>query len=598
MWADIDTDQDFLNYSEVAELANEIISNPKMLPLSLGIFGGWGAGKSSMLRLLETSLNNSPQKFLIVNFDAWLYQDFDDARAALMEVVASSLMQAAVADEGLVQKVKKFSKRIDLFRAFGLLADAGATLAGVPTFGLISKGAQSVGQFINGDSSQEDYQSLKDGVSDIKDKTQGILKDIEKRTPTTEIAAFREELSDILKTLDKTLVVFIDNLDRCLPKNAIHTLEAVRLFLFLPNSAFVIAADEEMIRHAVSEHYGNLNERLVTDYLDKLIQVPIRVPRLGVHEVRAYMFMLFALAAEVDAKDLESLRNGLVQNLRECWKEEPISKEAAIALLGENATGELITSFGIADRMASMLANSSRVEGNPRIVKRLLNVVKMRSRIAQRRGMPLDEAVIAKIALFERCTDNQTTSEFYRLINVAANGKADIISKLEESTEDPETFKKISPEIWHQKHLSFITDWFRLEPHLSGIDLRPALYLSRETMPLRFSRTGFSAQAATALNILLRAKTTNSPSVKKAVEELDSVECVSVMEALVVELRKESDWSRKPTGFDGAIVLAEHESATGKVLADFIHSLGLTKTPPWLNVLVKKADWYNGKEGS
>lgn len=104
MWADIDTDQDFLNYSEVAELANEIISNPKMLPLSLGIFGGWGAGKSSMLRLLETSLNNSPQKFLIVNFDAWLYQDFDDARGALMEVVASSLMQAAVADEGLVRR--------------------------------------------------------------------------------------------------------------------------------------------------------------------------------------------------------------------------------------------------------------------------------------------------------------------------------------------------------------------------------------------------------------------------------------------------------------------------------------------------------------
>ncbi|MCM2356837.1 MAG: P-loop NTPase fold protein [Geobacteraceae bacterium] len=597
MWADIDTDQDFLNYSEVAELAKELIGNQKMLPLSLGIFGGWGAGKSSMLRLLESSLNESEQDFLIVKFDAWLYQDFDDARAALMEVVASTLLQAADADEGLVQKVKKFSKRIDMLRAFGMLADAGATLAGFPTFGLLSKGAQSIGQIINGDGCQEDFQTVKDAASDIKEKTQGVLKDSEKRTPPAEIAAFRQEFSEILGSLGKTLVVFIDNLDRCLPKNAIQTLEAVRLFLFLPQSAFIIAADEEMIRHAVSEHYGNLNERLITDYLDKLIQVPIRVPRLGVHEVRAYMFMLFALAAEVDEINLESLRNELVLNLRECWRQEPISKEAAIGLLGDSATEDLANAFGIADRMATILANSSRVQGNPRIVKRMLNVVRMRSRIAKRRGMPLDEAIIAKIALFERCTDNQATAEFYRLINEAAGGKAEIISRLEEATEDQERFKKTCPEIWQQKHFSFIIEWFQLEPHLAGVDLRPALYLSRETIPLRFSRTGLSAQAADTLNVLLRAKTSNSPSAKQAIVGLDPSEHIPVMEALVAEFRKESDWKRKPAGFDGAIILADHASNSGKTLADFIHSLGLEKLPPWLNVMVKKADWFNGKEG-
>ena len=248
--------------------------------------------------------------------------------------------------------------------------------------------------------------------------------------------------------------------------------------------------------------------------------------------------------------------------------------------------------------MATILANSSRVEGNPRIVKRMLNVVRMRSRIAQRRGMSLDEAIIAKIALFERCTDNQATSELYRLINEAANGKAETISKLEEATENPESFKKICPEIWHQKYISFIIEWFQLEPHLAGVDLRPALYLSRETMPLRFSRTSLSAQAADTLNILLRAKTINSPSAKQAVVQLDSSEYVSVMEALVSELRKESNWTRKPAGFDGAIILAEKASNAGKVLADFIHSLKLGKLPPWLNVLVKKADWYNEQEGS
>lgn len=596
MWADIDTDQDFLNYSEVAELAIELIGNPKMLPLSVGFFGGWGVGKSSMLRLLEKKLYEGEQGFLIVKFDAWLYQDFDDARAALMEVIASTLMVDAKENEGLIQKINNFSKRIDLFRLFGFLADAGALAAGIPTFGLLSKGGQSLGQLIQGGKDIEDYQAVKDTATDIKERTQGLLKKPDKRTPPAEIAAFREEFSDILATLGKTLVVFIDNLDRCLPKNAIHTLEAVRLFLFLPQSAFVIAADEEMIRHAVSEHYGNLNERLITDYLDKFIQVPIRVPRLGVHEVRAYMFMLFALSAEVEEEKLEVLRNELVLNLRECWRQEPISKEAAIALLGDSTSEHLVSAFGIADRIAPILANSSRVQGNPRIVKRMLNVVRMRSKIAQRRGMPLDEAIIAKIALFERCTDNQATAELYRFINEAAGGKAEIIFKLEEITEDLEKFKKACPEIWQQKHFSFIIEWFQLDPHLGGIDLRPALYLSRETMPLRFYRTGLSAQAADCVNVLMRAKTTSSPSAKQAVVILDPSEYVSVMEALITEFRKESDWKRKPPGFDGAIILTDSSSDAGKVLSDFIHSLGFEKLPPWLHVIVKKAGWFNEKE--
>jgi predicted KAP-like P-loop ATPase len=71
--------------------------------------------------------------------------------------------------------------------------------------------------------------------------------------------------------------VLIDDLDRCLPETTISTLEAIRLFLFLKNTAFVIAADNDMIKHAVRKHFvGIENDLLVTSYFDKLIQVPIR----------------------------------------------------------------------------------------------------------------------------------------------------------------------------------------------------------------------------------------------------------------------------------------------------------------------------------
>jgi hypothetical protein len=59
MWADTETETDFLNYSEVAELIAEMIATPDLLPLSLGVFGGWGVGKSSTLRLVERELSKS-----------------------------------------------------------------------------------------------------------------------------------------------------------------------------------------------------------------------------------------------------------------------------------------------------------------------------------------------------------------------------------------------------------------------------------------------------------------------------------------------------------------------------------------------------------
>jgi hypothetical protein len=126
---------------------------------------------------------------------------------------------------------------------------------------------------------------------DNKDAS-GLLNAVSEKGPPEEIAAFRRQFGEVLEGLQKTLVVFIDNLDRCLPENAIHTLEAVRLFLFMPNTAFVIGADEDMIRHAVAHHFKDPGAKQVTDYLDELIQIPVRVPRAGVEEVRAYLFLL------------------------------------------------------------------------------------------------------------------------------------------------------------------------------------------------------------------------------------------------------------------------------------------------------------------
>src|SRR5450432_2350115 len=171
---------------------------------------------------------------------------------------------------------------------------------------------------LSGTGSADDYGELKKDVSDAKKGLSGLIKPAEKRTPPQQIEAFRREFGELLVGLDTTLVLFIDNLDRCLPDTAIGTLEAIRLFLFMPRTAFVIAADEDMIRHSVAKHFQDPQARHVRDYLDKVIQVPLRVPQTGAEDVRAYMYSLFvALFAKGKLPQVQVV---LLQSLQESWQ--------------------------------------------------------------------------------------------------------------------------------------------------------------------------------------------------------------------------------------------------------------------------------------
>lgn len=605
MWADSDTKVDFLNYTEVAELAVDLIKDSRMLPVSIGIFGTWGTGKSSLLNLIEQGLDpigdeesheTTKSNYLVVRFDAWLHQGYDDVRAALMEVIATSLLKTAEKNDAtLVSKAKKFFQRINYFRATGLAVEVGALAMGVPTMGVVTKGAAALGDAVAGRASEEDVTAITAAGTDIRTRGGGLIEAERPRTPPQEIAAFRREFGELLEGLGRTLVVFVDNLDRCMPKQTIHTLEALRLFLFLPNTAFIVAADEEMVRHSVSEFFKDPSGRHVTDYLDKIIQVPMRVPRLGVQEVRAYMFLLFADASGVAPTKFTALRRGLERNLQQAWKDEPISKQAALQLLGPNPPDDVALAFEIADWMAPLLANSSLVQGNPRIVKRMLNVVRMRSRLAHRRGIPLDEALIAKLALFERCTDGASTAELYKSIQESPNGRPALLKTLEALGDDPKRFAEACPETWRQKHQAFIREWILLEPLLGDVDLRPAIYLSRETLPLRATRGGLSVAAADALRVLRKAANTSAPSAKAATTNLTPADHAMVMDALLADFKKHTDWRNPPPGFDGALILAEISPEAGEALGRYLRSVGGEKPAPWLRMRLKDETLFKGK---
>lgn len=144
MWADNDTNRDFINFTGVSDTVAEIIVQAQGKPISIGVSGTWGAGKSSMIRLvragLEQRTDGKRSDFIFVEFNAWLYQGYDDARAALMEVIATALAKEAEERRTGLDKAKELLERVDWLRAVKLGAGSALALSlGLPPTGLLNE---------------------------------------------------------------------------------------------------------------------------------------------------------------------------------------------------------------------------------------------------------------------------------------------------------------------------------------------------------------------------------------------------------------------------------------------------------------------------
>lgn len=586
MWADRESENDYLNFGEVSELAVSVIASPGMLPISMGIFGNWGAGKSSLLKLIECELKRTDEKYLVIKFDSWLYQGYDDARASLLEVIVMELHRAAQNNQGLLDKTKNLFCRINKFRLLGLAAEGIAFASGIPTGGWLARGVAAFKNFSAAPQDEESYAAIKDSAQEVCGKINSVVEGKNSKTPPQEILEFREEYNTVLNELGRPLIIIIDNLDRCLPEHAIQTLEAIRLFLFLNNTAFIIAADEDMIRLAVSEYFKGSTTRHQIDYLDKIIQMPIRVPKAGVLEIRAYLFMLYAIECGVEENHLASLRAELEKSLQRSWYEEPITKEKALLLTGMSANDLLKERYDLADRIAPILATSKSINGNPRIVKRLINTVKMRTFVSRRREIPLDEATITKLVIFERCAGADATSAFYAQIDLE-KGKPSILKQLEkiEGNKLPEG----SPPEWSKPDIeAFIVQWARLKPKLGDIDLRPAIYLSRETMPVGYNAHGLSQKGLEQLKALCLANSISSQSATKIAKDISNSDAQLVMDELILLLKQMVSLESRSPVFIGACILADSQPLTSDGFVRFIKSLA--KKPAWMVTLLKKSE--------
>lgn len=533
MWNDVEATQDLLNFKVVADTAAQMIKDGNGQPISIGVSGSWGVGKSSLVQMIGESLKDldGGKNYIFINFNAWLYQGYDDARMALLQKVADKIMEESESRKTCVDKAKEFIKRINWLRTAKFMVPVAT---GIITGGTI---AGPVGSFIGAVSallgqsempSQEDLSKIKDSYNQVAHDLQNLLNDKEEKSVPKEIAALRSLFQELLEKLELTMIVLVDDLDRCLPNTAISTLEAMRLLLFIPQTAFIIAADEQMIRNAVRSHFGNidLSDELVTSYFDKLIQIPLRVPRLGANEVKGYLILLLADLAQrrdqITKKEKDKGHDAIVSAIKKSWA-GGLTKKVIEDAYGD-AASKLAVQIDLADQLANIMATSDHIAGNPRLIKRFLNNLIIRESVARAQEMSVSFEELVKLQLFERCAPAAAFEYLAKQVGDSEAGKPKFLQELEEQVAKAEelTFPHDS---WKAP---FISDWLKLNPPLSEIDLRPLLYLSRDKAISLASFDELSPDGRELLSALCEAKGLLQPLINK-IKQIGAIESEKIL---------------------------------------------------------------------
>jgi predicted KAP-like P-loop ATPase len=589
MWPDNETERDFLNFTGVADTVAEIIVQAEGRPISIGVSGAWGTGKSSMIKLIRRALeqreDGDASALVFVEFNAWLYQGYDDARASLLEVIATTLKREAEERQTGLEKVQELIKRVDWLRAAKLTGGSALALAlGLPPTGLIGEAVRIGKAAAAGATTSEDLASAEDAAGKAVAELPRLIKPRPASSPPKEIEAIRHFFEEALSEMGITLVVLIDDLDRCLPPTTISTLEAIRLFLFLKNTAFVIAADDAMIKHAVRRHFAGIeDENLVISYFDKLIQIPIRVPPLGTQEVRAYLMLLFVETSALENAEKEEIREKVCAQLQQTWRGLRVDR-AFMQTTHDDLPGDLISRFDTADRLAPLMTSASQIAGNPRLIKRFLNALFIRMTIARAHGVGVDEAVLAKLLLFERCGDPQAYTQLVKAVNESDDGKPAFLAEWEGKALAGEEQEREAP--WDG---GFVREWLTVPPRLAELDLRGAIYVSREHAPLITPEDRLSSEGAALLTAILE-----TPDMAGALHDrlaaLPRPETVIIMDRILERARQEQQWGTPPI-LDAALAVVESDPGQGRRLAAFLRDRPPTQITPSIVPKIGDQPW-------
>lgn len=414
---------DLLGFEDMVDVLEEIVTRADLDPVTVGVNAPWGGGKTTVLQLLKRRLDPRDDVFCLL-VSPWEYDNKTDPTTALIDEVLGALQARLESAKGFGDKVKetlgKLRRRVKFSKAMKLAATSALTTT-IPGVGAL------IDLFDDGNA-QENV------------------------PPDPTLQGFRSQFAEVMGSEDlaplKRVVVLVDDLDRSLPDTVVETLEAIKLFLSVKKMAFVVAADEDNVANAIGRRLQTTGQPITSRlYLEKIVQVPVRVPALSKEQTEEYLALLMLA-------DLDRVEDAITK----VKDSRPSEAHRLVDRLGETLPAERHAEVHLAETLTPLLHRYTT--GNPRRLKRFLNAYWLRTSFASRRGVELQPDALAKLMLAEL----HLPDLFGQLLAwLAAGVVADKVAEIEGGTGD---------------HSAGVRDWGELPPKLPADDMAKYLLLA------------------------------------------------------------------------------------------------------------------------
>ncbi|ASZ07117.1 KAP family P-loop NTPase fold protein [Enterococcus thailandicus] len=512
MWRDSETEIDYLNFEYLVNLLTNLIDNDKLLPATIGVYGDWGSGKSSLIKMATDKLVTND--IVTLNFNGWIFEGYEDAKTVLLETILDSIQENSTLTTKGKQLLRGLYKSVDKIKIVKKGISYAADLMATGGVGIMVDQVASQFKTINGEGLTE---------SQLEQTAKSIQDELNMSDLRNDLKEFQKNFAKLLKESKiNKLVVFIDELDRCSPDTIIETLEAMRLFVFTGNTVFIIGADERHISYSVERRFAEIKGNQINigkEYLEKLIQYPVRIPRLNTTDTEYYIFCLL-----LEDEFNEELSELIIDKIHEIKEEDFFNFRLGAAVENFSTADyfeKLSKVFLISQQLSNLLATG--LNGNPRQCKRFLNSMKMREIMAASYNVILDRMTLTKIMLLEYFKP----AAFEHLTILASKYRDGIIEELSNIEVDPQstdtnTFKTFLEDDWGE-------NWLKLKPSLSQVDLRGYLFFTRDSLrtPIKVTSLELSKDGLAVYKLLTsksKSSITQALSKRDMLPQFDKIE--------------------------------------------------------------------------
>ena len=256
-------EQDSLNIQKYANSLSKFIRNSDT-PITIGLQGEWGTGKTSLMSLLLENFNKDGEKREIATswVNTWEYSLFKGASETTPAVLS-----------GMLEKLR--DENSDIWTIKDVAADK------------VKRATKFLGGLANQVIANQTGINIKDAASDSLTE-KNIAHIVEVKNLITSII---NELIEHSENEIQKVVFFVDDLDRIPPTDAVEVLEALKNIFDIPKCIFILAIDYDVVVKGLESKFGKKtkeNEREFRSFFDKIIQVPFTMP-VGAYDITTFL---------------------------------------------------------------------------------------------------------------------------------------------------------------------------------------------------------------------------------------------------------------------------------------------------------------------